>query len=217
MRVRALAAGVVVSVVLLSACEAGGEEPAGLDESAATPAATGDGVAVDDDGGSGADDDGGATEPVDDPSTPAEDEEWAIEAGTDAPQDAADLAVYEAYLAYWHADFTALNIPDPAHQPFLDAAVDPQRERIVAVAEQLVADGLRTVGTLRIEPVVVSVNGPTAAIQDCMDGRDTYDVDAEGTEAPDSRGALIPVVVQLLQDGAAWVVADIQEADHDCG
>ncbi|MBB5786689.1 hypothetical protein [Jiangella mangrovi] len=207
MRVRALAAGVAVTVVVLSGCEAGGgDEPAGLDDPADSSTDTSTGTAP-------ADDASGTPEPSDLPAG----EDWSVEVGGEPPEAPADLDVYEAYLGYWRADLEALSIPDPAHQPFLDAAVDPQRERVVSVAEQLLAQDHRTIGTLRVEPFVVSVSGPTAAVQDCMDGRDTYDVDAAGAEVPDSRGDLIPVLVQLAQAGDRWVVADVQRADHDCG
>ncbi|TDC52430.1 hypothetical protein E1212_08925 [Jiangella ureilytica] len=210
MRVRALAAGVAVSVlavsIVLAGCEAGGgDEPAGLDGPANT--ATGSAPSVDDTAPPGP-----SGEPTDQPA-----EDWAVEVGGEPPEAAADLAVYEAYLRYWRADLEALSIPDPAHQPFLDATIDPQRQRVVSVAQQLLAQDHRTIGTLRIEPFVVSVSGPAAAVQDCMDGRQTYDVDAAGAEVPDSRGDLIPVLVQLAQEGGRWVVADVQQAEHDCG
>lgn len=210
MRVRALAAGVAVSIVVLSGCEAGGgDEPAGLDDPADT--------ATSDDGAGDDATPAPTQEPTGAPSDPPAGEDWAVEVGGEPPEVAADLAVYDAYLGYWRADLEALSIPDPDHQPFLDAAVDPQRQRVVSVAQQLLAQDHRTIGTVRLEPVVVSVSGPAAAVQDCMDGRETYDVDADGAEVPDSRGDLIPVLVQLTQAGGRWVVADVQEADHDCG
>lgn len=213
MRVRALAAGVAVPVVavsiVLGGCEAGGGEPAGLDDPADTATSGGDETSAPTGESPG--------EPTDAPSDPPAGEDWQVEVGGEPPEAAADLAVYEAYLEYWRADLEALSIPDPGHQPFLDAAIEPQRQRVVSVAQQLLAQDHRTIGTLRIEPFVVSVSGPAAAVQDCMDGRETYDVDADGAEVPDSRGDLIPVVVQLAQAGGHWVVADVQEADHDCG
>lgn len=212
MRVGAFAGGLAVAVMVLSGCEAAGEEPAGLDDPTDT-ATTGD-----DDGAGGDGSDGGtaSAEPTGEPTSPAADEDWALDVGTEAPEAPADLAVYEAYLEYWRADLEALSIPDPAHQPFLDLVIDPQRERVVSSLERMAADGVRTIGTLHLEPVVVSVNGPTAAIQDCLDARDTYDVDASGAEVPDGRGGLAAVLVQLAQQSGGWVVADVQEADHDC-
>lgn len=206
MRVRALAAGVVVSAVLLTGCEASGDEPAGLDDPA--PAASESAASPPDPTG----------DPAADPTTttPAADEEWSIEVGSEPPEGPGDLAVYEAYLAYWRADLEALSIPDPAHQPFLDLTIDPQRQRVVAGLERRLADGVRTIGTLRLEPLVMSVSGPTAAIQDCLDARDTYDVDPTGAEVGE-RGSLAPVLVQLFLAGDQWVVADIQDAQHDCG
>jgi hypothetical protein len=208
MRVRTLAAGVMVSAVLLAGCQASGEEPAGLDDPTPTETAG--------DGGTGDDGGTGTAEPTGAPSTLPADEDWTLDVAGEPPEAPADLAVYEAYLEYWRADLEALSIPDPAHQPFLDLVIDPQRERVVSSLERMAADGVRTIGTLHLEPFVVSVSGPSAAIQDCLDARDTYDVDESGAELPDGRGGLAAVVVQLAQQGGGWVVSDVQEADHDC-
>ncbi|WP_157574755.1 hypothetical protein [Jiangella muralis] len=209
MRVRGMVAAVAVSAVLLAGCEAPGEPPLGLLDVDSTPG---------DDGTGGAEPTSDpSAEPTGDPTGPAAEQDWALDVGGEPPEAPADLAVYEAYLDFWRADLTALSLPDPAHQPLLDLSADPQRQRVVDVAQQLLADDHRTIGTLRLEPLVASVSGPTAAIQDCMDGRDTYDVDAAGAEVTGSRGDLLPVLVQLAADGDGWVVADVQGADHDCG
>ncbi|SDT65102.1 hypothetical protein [Jiangella sp. DSM 45060] len=206
MRMRGIAAAVAVSAVLLTGCEAPGEPPLGLLDIDDAESGTVTGEPTTD----------ASDPPTADPSGPA-DGDWALEVGGAPPEAPADLAVFEAYLAFWRADLTAVSLPDPAHQPLLDLSADPQRQRVVDVASRLLADGHRTIGTLRLAPLVVSVSGPTAAIQDCLDGRDTYDVDADGAEVADSRGDLLPVLVQLAADGDAWVVADVQESDHDCG
>lgn len=220
MRSRALVAGAAAAVLLLSGCGDERDEPTGLAESTAA-----------DETGDDTGDQGDATsEPeADDPATddPAGDdagsgesanqgEDWALDVGGEPPEAPADLAVYEAYLEYWRADLEALAIPDPAHEPFLETVIDPQRQRVVESLERMAADGVRTVGTLHIEPLVVSVTGPAAAIQDCLDARDTYDVDESGAELPDGRGGQAAVLVQLAQQGGAWVVSDVQESDHDC-
>lgn len=206
MRMRGIAAAVAVSAVLLTGCEAPGEPPLGLldIDDAESGTVTGEPTAV------------ASDPPTGDPSGPAEGD-WALEVAGAPPEAPADLAVFEAYLDFWRADLTAVSLPDPAHQPLLELSADPQRQRVVDVASRLLADGHRTIGTLRLAPLVVSVSGPTATIQDCLDGRDTYDVDAAGAEVADSRGDLLPVLVQLAADGDAWVVADVQESDHDCG
>ncbi|SEF16132.1 hypothetical protein [Jiangella alba] len=207
MRIRGIAVGAAASAVLLAGCEAPGDPPLGLldVDGAETGTVTGEPPTGDP-----------SEPPTGDPSAPAE-SDWALDVAGEAPEEPADLAVFEAYLDFWRADLTAVSLPDPAHQPLLDLSADPQRQRVVDVAEQLLADGHRTIGTLRLEPAVVSVSGPTAAVQDCLDGRETFDVDAEGAEVADSRGDLLPVLVQLVADGDSWIVADVQESDHDCG
>ncbi|SDU41356.1 hypothetical protein [Jiangella alkaliphila] len=220
MRARALAGG-AVAALLLSGC-GGGErdEPTGLaasTDAGQTADQTGDqgGTPEPDDG---AGESGTTTGEPDDESGEAanQGEDWTLDIGGQPPEAPADLAVYEAYLEYWRADLEALAIPDPAYQPFLDLVVDPQRQRVVESLERMAADGVRTIGTMSIEPLVVSVSGPIAAIQDCLDARETYDVDDSGAEVPDGRGGQAAVVVQLAQQGGAWLVSDVQESDHDC-
>lgn len=223
MRARALAAG-AVAALLLSGCGGGDrDEPTGLAESTdagQTADQTGDqgGTPEPDDGAGESGGPGTATGEPDGESDAAanQGEDWTLDIGGQPPEAPADLAVYEAYLEYWRADLEALAIPDPAYQPFLDRVIDPQRQRVVASLEAMAADGVRTIGTLHIAPLVVSVSGPAAAIEDCLDARDTYDVDDSGAELPDGRGGQAAVLVQLAQQGGTWVVSDVQESDHDC-
>lgn len=221
MRVRALAAG-AVAALLLSGCGGGDrDEPTGLAEStdAGQTGDQGGGTSEPDDGAGESGGSGTATDGPNGESDAAanQGEDWTLDIGGEPPEEPADLAVYEAYLEYWRADLEALAIPDPAYQPFLDLVIDPQRQRVVASLEAMAADGVRTIGTMSIEPLVVSVSGPTAAIQDCLDARETYDVDDSGAEVPDGRGGQAAVVVQLAQQGGGtWVVSDVRESDHDC-
>lgn len=139
-----------------------------------------------------------------------------LDVGTAAPEGSAEVAVFEAYLAYWEANIEATNRADPAYQPFLDLTTGEQRDRVVAILERMRDDGARTTGAMRIVPTVVAVSGPTATVQDCYDGRDTYDVDENGTEIPDTKGDLVPAVFTLIQSGSGWVVTDGQKASHSC-
>ncbi|MGH8774274.1 MAG: hypothetical protein ACRDWI_03585 [Jiangellaceae bacterium] len=205
MRGRSAWRSVVPAFALVAAgCSGSAEEPPGLDAgtqgpqpSVAEPPPTGEPTTTD---GAG----------------PATGDGPALEVATEAPADAPDSAVFEAYVTYWETDMRALGDPGADHAALLELVADPQQERVATTLTGLQERGHRTVGVFRIAPSVVTVAGPTATIQDCLDARDAYNVDGDGVEVAGSRGDRVMVEVQLAAAAGDWLVADVRRVERAC-
>lgn len=134
----------------------------------------------------------------------------AVVPAGELPTDPADAAVYQAYIDFWTADAAALADPGLPLDSLSALLLEPQRTRTTGFIQEQRADGQRSVGVIRLDPVVVLRDATRAVLDDCLDDSGLSAVDSSGAPVPDSQGTGQAVRVTLTSVEGRWLVDDVQ-------
>lgn len=133
---------------------------------------------------------------------------------TTPSSNAADAAILQAYRAESAAYVAAVHIPDPAYAPLTATAADPLLMQVRASLVYDKEEGIVGRGDVTLQhPHVVSVNGATAMVDDCVYSALILVYTATGQPVPGQPGDTKPEydgvqsTVVLTADGV-WKVSN---------
>lgn len=141
----------------------------------------------------------------------------ATTAAAAAAAAAARAAVLRAYRAFW-ADVQAVGRTADWQSPRLaQHATGSALQQLRARFREVQAQGWVARGTVRIDPVVVSVSGPRATVRDCVDATRYGRFDPAANRWIDPPGGQPDAERVQLVDEHGWKVAETVEAGSCAG